>query len=227
MRRILVALSLCFLVLPAVLADSIGPNNPGTRADDGSNGGNEAWGSVATIAASDDLYATADCSCVKMGFTLIPDLTHYLKATNFGFAIPADSTVNGVEVEIERRATGSNTNIADDEVRLVVSGTVQGANLAAVGTWLASDIYVQYGSSVELWGASLSPSMVNASNFGVVISARDQASGGSCPNSATAQVDHIRMTIFYTPAAPAPTVMPRRMIHIARSPSVLDCLQRS
>lgn len=53
--------------------------SPGTLADDAAVG-TVAWSNPSNAASSNDSYATASGA----GGT-----THYLKATNFGFAIPA------------------------------------------------------------------------------------------------------------------------------------------
>jgi hypothetical protein len=215
MRRTLIALALCSLFIPSALADTSGPNNPGTLADDGSNGGSQTWSSPANAAASDDAYASVPCECNKVGFTLVHDLTHYLKATGFGFSVPSDATIDSITVEIERHAGGFPSSIADGTVSLVVGSSVQGSNQASPVTWPATDLYAQYGPMS--WGLSLTPANVNASNFGVVIAAIDTAGVGQCPNAGVAFIDHIWLTVVYTPAPPPPKGMPRRMIHISRS----------
>ena len=220
MRRKLMILALCSLFILPVFAASSGPNSPATLADDASNGGTQTWSSTANAAASDNAYATAPCECNKVGLTLVHDTTHYLKATNFGFSLPADATIDGITVEIERHQSGLFANVIDDTVSLVVSGTVQGSNQAAGINWPTSDVYVQYGPS--LWGLSLSPAQVNASNFGVVIAARDSAGAGECPNNGSALIDHIRVTAVYTPAPPPPNGKPRRMIQMSRYAGLIE-----
>jgi hypothetical protein len=71
-------------------------------------------------------------------------------------------------------------------------------------TWPSiSDNYRTHGGTTDLWGATFTRDEVNASNFGVVVSAEN--TNGSTSNEA--KVDHIRLTVTYTVAA-----MPRRMI---------------
>lgn len=69
------------------------PKSPATLADDNAVGSAE-WDTPANAGASDDVRTTAS------GGT-----THYLKATNFGFSIPAAATITGVRVTIERSAS--------------------------------------------------------------------------------------------------------------------------
>ena len=48
-------------------------------------------------------------------------ISHYLKATNFGFSIPVGATVNGILVEIEqRKVVGSGSTINVDHIRITV-----------------------------------------------------------------------------------------------------------
>ncbi len=75
-----------------------GAINPGTMADDATVG-TWAWSNPNNAKLSDDTYANGDA--VANG-----GLSHYLKATNFGFAIPAGAVINGIVVEIEKNQSG-------------------------------------------------------------------------------------------------------------------------
>lgn len=69
-----------------------GPYSPGTMADD-STVGTVTWVNPDNAKASDDVRA----------IMYYGGSSHYLKATNFGFSIPAGATINGIVVEIEKR----------------------------------------------------------------------------------------------------------------------------
>jgi type II secretory pathway pseudopilin PulG len=77
---------------------SAGYNSPGTLANDNSTG-TVAWSNPQNAAASDDSYATSTSSGSQ--------LTYYLKATNFGFSLPSDSTISGIEAGVERKFSSS------------------------------------------------------------------------------------------------------------------------
>lgn len=78
---------------------------------------------------------------------------------------------------------------SDNSVRLVQGGVVTGNNLAQTATpWQTTDAYTTYGGPNELWGAVWTTTIVNANNFGAVLSA-------SVTNG-TAQIDHMRITIY-------------------------------
>jgi hypothetical protein len=86
---------------------------------------------------------------------------------------------------------------------LVKAGTESGTDKATATAWSTSYTYVSYGGITDLWGNTLSPADVNAVNFGFSISAQRLSVDGNVA------VDHIRMTVYYTPAAPV-----RRRLYI-------------
>jgi hypothetical protein len=138
---------------------------PGTAGNDASVG-TTAWTDPDNVKVDD-----GDVSYVRHD---IDDViyTNYLKCTNFGFSVPTDATVTGVEVAIKRRSRGFDS-VKDSEVKLVVAGTVCTTNKANVSAnWpTVSLATASYGGASDTWDESLSPSQVNASDFGVVLSA--------------------------------------------------------
>lgn len=162
---------------------SQGPNTAGTGADD-SAVGTVTWSNPGNVTASDNTYATAAVNSTT---------SHYLKATNFGFSIPAGSTIDGVVVEWERKA---NTGGAvDNSVKLVKAGSVTGSDKSTGAWWSTTESFVSFGASNDLWGATLSASDVNDSTFGAALS------GKSTFGSITLSVDSCRITVYYTAAA--------------------------
>ena len=158
--------------------------SPGTMADDATVG-TIAWTNPDNAKVSDDVYATV--------FLLDGEVTHYLKATNFGFAIPAGATINGIVAEFEVKSSSSVTTHASDS-RIVKSGVI-GTTNKGTGAYLSTiEAYISYGNSTDLWGEIWSPSDINASDFGFVLSLNRTASGAG----STASVDHIRITVYYT-----------------------------
>ena len=201
MKKIILISSITFLILLlgayVAMASSVGPNSPGTMADD-STVGTVAWSNPDNAKVSDAVYATA--SNGGTGGT-----THYLKATNFGFSIPSGATIDGILVEIQRAKTsgGNNVNNAarDSSVKIVkVDGTIGTTNKAATAdNWPLIEAYKSYGSSSDLWGETWDDTKINDIDFGVVISASLISDTGT----PVAGVDHIRITVYYTEAAPA------------------------
>jgi hypothetical protein len=165
---------------PDVIGISL--KSPGTMADDASVG-ITAWSNPNNAKVSDNIYAIAIA------------VSHYLKATNFGFSIPTGATVNGILVEIERKViVESGWGIKDVNVKIVkADGSIGSTNKAdTVNNWPTSDTYKSYGGTTDLWGETLIPADINNSNFGVVLNIT--ANSGDD----TANVDHIRITVYYS-----------------------------
>lgn len=156
-------------------------NHPGTMANDSSYGSN-GWSNPDNAKTSNDSYAT-----VSFASQLI---SNYLKATNFGFAVPTGATINGILVDIEEKQA-SGTSIIDSRVRIVKGGTIGSTDKSTGATWPTTEAYVAYGSSSDLWGDTWSVSDINGSTFGFVVS-----NSGS---SGIASVDDMRITVYYTP----------------------------
>ena len=171
-----------------VYATDTGPNNPGTMADDATVG-TIAWSNPDNAKVSDDSYATVTVVESQV-------VTHYLKATNFGFSIPAGATIDGILVEIEKKSVAQ-IIMRDSAVRIVKADASFGATNKGdtVSNWPNTDTYVSYGASNDLWDEAWTAEDINNANFGVVLSADLQTE-----TTIIARVDHIRITVTYTAA---------------------------
>ena len=167
------------------LAASIGPNSADTFGNDSSIG-TESWSDTSDAQSSNN-----DWSEVDLGDNQV---SKYLKATDFDFAIPGDAIIDGIVVEVEKKAEGTN-RIKDYSVKMVQGGTISGDNKATSSFWAASDFYETYGSATDTWGLTWTPSDINATNFGVAFSAKKDTTAGS---DTDARVDHIRITVHYS-----------------------------
>jgi len=173
----------------SAFAESSATNNGGTFVND-STVGTVDWQNPTYAQTQNDSYATA-------GLRRRNPISHYLKATNFSFAIPSGATIQGIVVEVDRYAsTGSGgTRVSDNSIRLVKDETIGGDDKSTGLAWPNSDTdtYQSYGGSTDLWGLNWSSDDINGSDFGVVISAQKDNSN----NTRTAYVDHIRITVYY------------------------------
>jgi hypothetical protein len=166
-------------------AATAGPSSPGTLADDATVG-TVAWTNPSNAAASDNSRATAGFP----GGSL--DTTHYLKASDFGFSIPATATIDGITVETERSRSAFGADVASTvRLRIIKSGSVSSTELTDSYTWTTTDTYVTSGGSSNLWGETWTPSNINSSSFGVVLYTELNL-------GRTLQIDHVRITIHYT-----------------------------
>ncbi|MBA7641395.1 hypothetical protein ES703_49072 [subsurface metagenome] len=148
--------------------------------------GNRAWTTPTNIYTSNNAYARTG---MARG-----DITHWLRATTFGFSIPDGATIDGIVAEFEKRATAS--GISDSSVQIVMAGSEQGDERAVAGYWPTSDTYIAHGGIADLWGLGWNAAAINASNFGVSIAARFVAS-----DEKTVYIDHVRITVYYTEVA--------------------------
>lgn len=171
---------------------TLGPNSGQTFASDNTLGA-VAIASPSNAALSDNSYATS--------VLLLSQISNYLKATNFGFTIPLDASISGILVEVERSSTALSA-VIDNAVRIVKGGVIGNTDKSLAPTWPTSDAYASYGGSADLWGETWTPADINLSTFGVAISAIASLL------AATAQIDHVRITVYYT-GSNRPNAWPR------------------
>lgn len=172
---------------------SQGPNSPGTAVDD-SSVGTLAWTNPTNAEVSDGIYATA-----TNPVSGTPAVTHYLKVTNYGFSIPTTASINGILVQVQRKAFSDFTNnVIDNSINIVKStGAIGATNKATATHWPTTEAYADYGSSSDLWGETWTPADINNSNFGAAVS----ASINGFDTFDTGSVDYVSITVDYTPAA--------------------------
>lgn len=146
------------------------------------------WISPANVEVEDETLAT---------FTTGPtqQLSHYLKTTGYGFAIPNGATITGVIVEVKRYLTQNDPNNNTWEavympISLVKGGSIQGTTTSGPDHWYSQNQYTAKGGPQDMWGITLTPTDVNASNFGVAFAVQS--------TNAIANVDAIRIRVCYT-----------------------------
>ena len=163
-------------------------SSPRTMADNASVG-TIAWDSPDNAKVNDGLYA---------GLGKIMDIartSHYLKATNFSFNIPAGATINGILVEMEKLGGMNSYQSHDSSVKIVKGGVITGTDKAdTVSSWPSPEAYVSHGGSTDLWGTTWTASDINNENFGVVISAYLSSLE---VDAIYLDIDHIRITVYY------------------------------
>jgi hypothetical protein len=171
----IVLLGLIAAVTPA-FADSEGPKSPTASA-------NDAWVNSANMNAQDGTSAQDG------GFNTSVD-----KIT-FGFST-VSGTINGVLVEIDEHKTGTRNNTL--VVNLLNAGTCTAKTLTMDAT--DDSTYDSLGGSSDTWSCTnLTAAGVNNSAFGVTINANKGS--GATPSTGTWNVDHVRITVTYTPAS--------------------------
>lgn len=131
---------------------------------------------------------------IQVTYSTVNQQSDFLDVTGFGFAVPTSATIVGIVAEIERSQSISGL-VKDVTVQALKAGSATGDNRAdTTTTWPTTDTIKSYGSSTDMWGTSWTPAEINASNFGLTL--KVEGGGGAD----TARVDHVRMTVYYTPA---------------------------
>ena len=166
--------------------------NCGTAADD-DDIGTVAWTTPSNATALDGTYTTA---------ALNGSTSHYLKCTNYGFAVPTNGIVIGVEVMVYARTddVAGAVDTVFTNVRLVDSSDVfVGINQAASevalknsGSGTSDPFSFFFGGSGDTWGTLLTPAIVNDADFGVGIAVRETLSSAE-----TVGIDVVAMTVYY------------------------------
>lgn len=149
--------------------------------------GDVAWSNHSNTGSSNDTYATVTLSSGQNSKVLI--------ATSITWNIPSTATINGVSASIERKKSADPDTIFDLTIKLYRGDTTSltGNNKSAGAAWPTTDTTVNHGGASDLWGATLTPAIINHANgFGLGLACESTLGGG------TASVDYIEMTITYT-----------------------------
>src|SRR4029077_1902125 len=153
---------------------SVGPNTAGNGANSGSA---TPWTNPNNV--------TSAVSFATTTLTLAPPHSDGLDATQFGFAIPAGTTITGIQVTFDAfDSTANNIN-----VQLLKAGVATGnIKLIAMPTSVGT---LNAGGSSDLWGGSWTANDTNQTNFGVEFTAFGTGGGGSTTN-----VRNVKITVF-------------------------------
>ncbi|MBI3741090.1 MAG: hypothetical protein HY257_04975 [Chloroflexi bacterium] len=162
-------------VSAAPLSATAGPNYAGTATS-------------ATWSSPSNATGSPDNNCA---ISTAPSVT--IDLTAFGFSIPAGSTITGILVEPK---IGQFVVASSISAQLLKGGSPTGSSKTlsstSVGGVCSLTVFGSMGGTGDTWGASLTSSDANASNFGVRIT-------GSTNNST--HLDAVRITVFYDPGA--------------------------
>ncbi len=160
-----------------------GKNYPGTAANSAGPGG-FPWTNPSNAKAEDGVFATTVITGGGGGDT------DYLFLTNFGFSLPSSATIKGIVVEVKGKGTAGVTPF---RAKIVKGGALTGTHSTSSFT-TSNGFAFALGSANNLWGATLSYSDVNASNFGVALYLVE--SEVIVPSNIS--VDVVRMTVYYS-----------------------------
>ncbi len=186
---LVVVLALMLLIPNTSWADTTG-QQAGTTAT--------GWTNPLNLFASDNLYntATMNTSVQSPG---------PVRVKGFNFNIPEGSTINGIEVTMERKHVKSGgAGFYDEMACLIINNAdVYASNRAVLYTyWSTVESIKTFGGPTDLWGQTLTPADINSPNFGFYFGGR------KITYTVTAYIDYIGMTVYYTPPAVPDTEAP-------------------
>lgn len=181
--RVAITCMIFLLCAVAVWALTQGPNNCGTGTD-------VQLGNLVPWANPGNIATSGQSSTVSMGASTGSD---DLRATNYAFAIPTGSTINGIQVSITRKASLAAV-VFDNGIFLLRSGNHVGSDHSNGSAWPNAFAAQSYGSVADLWGTTWSAADINSSSFGVAIQALNT---DSIVHTASVQA-FVTITITYT-----------------------------
>lgn len=155
--------------------------SPGSCTTDGT--GNN-WSNPGNAVSDNNSHATVGVND--------NETSHFLQCTNYGFTLPASAVIQGISVGA--RLFSSNTNTADNSVRIVKGGARGGTEKATTTVYPIVEATRTYGGGADLWGLAWQASDINAGNFGIALSVRKTNTSGG---SRTVYVDHLPITVTY------------------------------
>lgn len=161
-------------------------------------GSSQSWRMSEFSTTSDNQWSITADSLVQ------GEYSDYLVVTDFGFTLPSNAVIYGIEVELEcHRSSG---NIKNFRSRLMKDGNLSSVDVIANGLWPRpnDDIYT-HGDANDTWGEYWTASDINASNFGYAMAIDMTSNDGK---NHTAMVDDIRIKIYYDVALQAPPMLP-------------------
>lgn len=177
-----------------VFGDTTSALNAGTDAGN-TVCGNDNWtwnntGTPGGTNANDTTYVTQNTN--RWDNT---DVSDQLDALNFGFT-GLSGTIDGIEVEVYGWDTVAGpANFTTVQLTTDSGATLEGTNQAAGAlSSTDDDVYDTFGGAADNWGGVITAAEAMTTGFGVSICWTAGA------NDTEVNIDHIRMTITYTPA---------------------------
>lgn len=159
--------------------------------------GTVAWQNPDKITALDSDYSRANGSEDGGWYS------NYLKATNFGFSIPAGAIIDGIEVRYHRRESSFIGTIEDSQIKIVKGDTIGTTNKSAGAIWIPGSTYtIDFGGSTDTWGETWTAEEINNSGFGAAISVYATPDDRTF---ATANIDLVQIKVYYTVTATTET----------------------
>jgi len=170
----------------ALLLNAWGPRSGSSWSQAGSGA---TWYSPESVQASDTNYASVHMQQYQPPWYF--SWSYFLIGTGFSFNIPSDAIINGILVEIQRKASYNYSPNRIGGLQLLKAGSPVGASLTGVDI-TTDEMYEAFGGPTYLWQTAWSVSDINNSGFGLQFLVN--AYGYYVDDF----VNHARITVYYT-----------------------------
>ncbi len=134
---------------------------------------NSQWTNGGNAYVSDGAYATAATNAFQHSFG------------NFGFAVPGNATIQGIEIELEISAT---TNAGDISVTLSWDGGTSWTSTKTTATASTTDAVYTLGGGADKWGRTWTPAEITDGTFIVDVTANT--------SSNTLRIDAFQVRVY-------------------------------
>lgn len=150
------------------------------------------WSNLSDGINPDGMYATCNLMQNPDCFQTVCFFTRGIMTSNYGFSIPNNAVITGIEPAVIRRSAYG--YVRDSSVILMKDNIAICENKAYPDLWSSYGVTVVfYGGVFDLWDTTWTPQDVNSPTFGVFVSAQNTNSGVND----SAEVDDVQLTVHY------------------------------
>ncbi len=139
-----------------------------------------------------EVWNTSNVSKPNVAFSA-PGVSKRVMFTDFGFSIPHNASITGVEVNFSYSTTASGIDLDDQAVMLLYWGNLSGSDKSSLTGNYTGTGSVTLGGASDTWGIGLFPSDVNSSSFGFNFKLNSAQTG-----ILFSFLNGVSMTVYYT-----------------------------
>jgi len=112
-----------------------------------------------------EIWNTTNAAKPNVGFSA-PGVSKRVMFTNYGFTIPGDASITGIEVVYSYSTNAQGMDLSDESVYLLYWGNLSGSDKSGLTTHYSGTNTITLGGVNDTWGITFFPADVNADNFG-------------------------------------------------------------
>ena len=119
--------------------------------------------------------------------------TDYIIARNFGFTLPTNVSIDGIQIDLNWVGQNAGTGVLSGVALYYLGGQIGNIKVPGIQNQSFSTDTLQGGNG-DTWGATLTPTIINDSTFGFGVQITTQSIGGSDRSF----VNSMTITVFYS-----------------------------